>query len=225
MLYIIPTPLGNLQDITLRAVELLKNLHYVICEDTRSTKKLMQLLNIPYDTKQFYSLTSFTNAGQIDRYVDLIKNNDVGLVSDAGTPWLSDPGKSLIEVCHKYTLPFTVLPGANALIPVVVASGFDTSQFVYIGFLPKKKGKQTLMKEMIASERPYFFYESVHRISKALQELYNLGFRGKVSIGRELTKMHEQLLTDSIENVLAALKAGQIPEKGEFVVGVISQVW
>ena len=78
------------------------------------------------------------------------------------------------------------------------------------------------MKEMIASERPYFFYESVHRISKALQELYNLGFRGKVSIGRELTKMHEQLLTDSIENVLAALKAGQIPEKGEFVVGVYS---
>ena len=190
MLYIIPTPLGNLQDITLRAVELLKNLHYVICEDTRSTKKLMQLLNIPY----------------------------------AGTPWLSDPGKSLIEVCHKYTLPFTVLPGANALIPVVVASGFDTSQFVYIGFLPKKKGKQTLMKEMIASERPYFFYESVHRISKALQELYNLGFRGKVSIGRELTKMHEQLLTDSIENVLAALKAGQIPEKGEFVVGVYSTI-
>lgn len=220
MLYIIPTPIGNLQDITLRAIELLKNLQYVICEDTRSTKKLMQLLDITYADKQFFSLTSFSSQKQVDHYVELIKNNDVWLVSDAGTPWLSDPGKRMVEMCHTYQLPFTVLPWANALVPVVVASGFDTSQFVFVGFLPKKKGKQTLMKEMLVSERPYFFYESVHRISKVLQELYDLWFRGKVSLGRELTKMHEQLLTDDIEKVLAALQAGQIPEKGEFVVGV-----
>jgi len=220
MLYIIPTPIGNLQDITLRAIELLKRLDFVICEDTRSTKKLMQLLAIPYEGKQFFSLTSFSSQKQVDHYVDLIKNNEVWLVSDAGTPWLSDPGKRLVEMCHTYVLPFTVLPGANALVPIVVASGFDTSQFVFVGFLPKKKGKQTLMKEMLESDRPYFFYESVHRISKVLQELYDLWFCGKVSLGRELTKMHEQLLTDDIEKVLAALKAGQIPEKGEFVVGV-----
>lgn len=220
MLYLIPTPIGNLQDTTLRAVDMFKKLSFLICEDTRSTKKLLQLLQIPYEDKQFYSLTSFTNPHQIEQYVALIKAQDVWLVSDAGTPGLSDPGKSMIEVCHKYTLPFTVLPGANALVPVVVASGFDTSQFVFVGFLPKKKGKQTLMKEMIASDRPYFFYESVHRISKVLQELYDLWFRGKVSIGRELTKMHEQLLTDDIEKVLALFQAGQIAEKGEFVVGV-----
>lgn len=220
MLYIIPTPIGNLQDITLRAIELLKRLEYIICEDTRSTKKLLQLLAIPYEGKQFFSLTSFSSQKQVDHYVELIKQYDVWLVSDAGTPWLSDPGKRMIEMCHSYQLPFTVLPGANALVPVVVASGFDTSQFVFVGFLPKKKGKQTLMKEMLVSERPYFFYESVHRISKVLQELYDLWFRGKVSLGRELTKMHEQLLTDDIEKVLAALQAGQIPEKGEFVVGV-----
>jgi 16S rRNA (cytidine1402-2'-O)-methyltransferase len=95
-------------------------------------------------------------------------------VSDAGTPGLSDPGKRLVEMCYAHTLPFTVLPGASAIIPVVVASGFDTSQFVFVGFLPKKKGKQTLMKEMIASERPYFFYESVHRVQKVLQELHDL---------------------------------------------------
>lgn len=222
MLYIIPTPIGNLQDITLRAIELLKRLEYIICEDTRSTKKLLQLLAIPYEGKQFFSLTSFSSQKQVDHYVDLIKNNDVWLVSDAGTPWLSDPGKKMVEMCHTHALPFTVLPWANALVPVVVASGFDTSQFVFVGFLPKKKGKQTLMKEMLVSERPYFFYESVHRISKVLQELYDMWFRGKVSLGRELTKMHEQLLTDDIEKVLAALKAGQIPEKGEFVVGVIN---
>jgi len=229
MLYIIPTPIGNLQDITLRAIELLKRLEVLICEDTRSTKKLMQLLDIPYAGKQFFSLTSFSSQKQVDHYVDLIKNNEVWLVSDAGTPWLSDPGKRLVEMCHTYALPFTVLPGANALVPVVVASGFDTSQFVFVGFLPKKKGKQTLMKEMIwqtsdsrlqTTGRAYFFYESVHRIHKVLQELYNLWFRGKVSIGRELTKMHEQLLTDDIEKVLAMFDAGQIPLKGEFVVGV-----
>lgn len=207
---------------TLRAVELLTRLEYIICEDTRSTKKLLQLLDIDYSKKQFFSLTSFTWAKQVDRYVELIKNNDVGLVSDAGTPWLSDPGKKMIEMCHAHTLPFTVLPGANALVPTIVASGFDTSQFVFVWFLPKKKGKQTLMKEMIASGRPYFFYESVHRIHKVLLELYDLWFRGKVSIGRELTKMHEQLVTDDIEKVLAMFQAWQIPQKGEFVVGVIS---
>ena len=220
MLYIIPTPIGNLQDITLRAIELLKRLDVLICEDTRSTKKLLQLLDIDYSAKQFYSLTSFSWAKKVDQYVELIKNHDVWLVSDAGTPWLSDPGKKMVEMCHIHTLPFTVLPGANALIPTIVGSGFDTSQFVFVGFLPKKKGKQTLMKEMIGSERPYFFYESVHRIHKVLKELYDLWFRGKVSIGRELTKMHEQLLTDDIEKVLAMFDAGQIPEKGEFVVGV-----
>ena len=180
----------------------------------------MQLLNISYAGKQFFSLTSFTWDKKVDQYVELIKTNDVGLVSDAWTPWLSDPGKKMIEMCHTHALPFTVLPGANALIPTIVSSWFDTSQFVFVGFLPKKKGKQTLMKEMIAATRPYFFYESVHRIAKVLRELYDLWFRGKVSIGRELTKMHEQLLTDDIEKVLAMFDAEQIPLKGEFVVGV-----
>lgn len=220
MLYFIPTPIGNLQDMTLRAVELLNRLEYIICEDTRSTKKLLQLLDISYDGKQFFSLTSFTWDKKVDQYVELIKTNDVWLVSDAGTPWLSDPGKKMVEMCHTHALPFTVLPGANALVPTIVGSGFDTSQFIFVGFLPKKKGKQTLMKEMIASDRPYFFYESVHRIQKVLQELYDLWFRGKVSIGRELTKMHEQLLTDDIEKILAMFDAGEIPLKGEFVVGV-----
>jgi len=207
---------------TLRAVELLTRLEYIICEDTRSTKKLMQLLDISYDGKQFFSLTSFTGERQVDSYVELIKTNDVGLVSDAGTPWLSDPGKKMIEMCHTHTLPFTVLPGANALVPTIVASWFDTSQFVFVWFLPKKKGKQTLLKEMIVSERPYFFYESVHRIAKVLRELYGLWFRGKISMGRELTKMHEQLLTDDIEKVLVMFDEGQIPQKGEFVVGIFN---
>ncbi len=225
MLYIIPTPIGNLQDITLRSIALLKELGVLICEDTRSTKKLLQFLDIDYSGKQFFSLTSFSTEKKVEHYVELIKTRDVGLVSDAGTPWLSDPGKKMVEMCHTYALPFTVLPGANALVPTIVASGFDTSQFVFVWFLPKKKGKRTLLMEIAESwrakaERAYFFYESVHRVEKVLQELYDLWFRGKVSLGRELTKMHEQLLTDDIEKVLAMFRAGQIPLKGEFVVGV-----
>jgi len=291
MLYIIPVPLGNMKDTTLRAIDMFKELDFLICEDTRSTKKLMQLLAIDYKTKQFYSLTSFTGVGKMDQYIELIKNNNVWLVSDAGTPWLSDPGKSIIQLCHENNFNFTVLPWANALIPAVVASGFDTSQFVFLGFLPKKKGKKTLLMEMVGevwqsdktmkrwndkigkwivwsteipasagmthmgqlipdffqlhgngkagitnykwqippnpplskgANRAYFFYESVHRIDKILQELYDMWFRGKISIAREISKMHEQLITDDIEKVIDYIKSGKIVKKGEFVVGLYS---
>jgi 16S rRNA (cytidine1402-2'-O)-methyltransferase len=218
MLYIVATPIGNKEDITLRSLRLLQETNYIIAEDTRMAKKLLNLYDISSDGKQFFSLTSFTQDKQLAQYVELIQNSDVVLVSDAGTPGLSDPGKILIKLCHEHILPYSVLPGANALVPAVVASGFDTSSFVFIGFLPKKKGKQTLMKEIIAADRPYILYESVHRVHKVLQELYNLWFRGQVSIARELSKMHEQCLTDTIEKVLDMFTLGHIPLKGEFVV-------
>ena len=139
MLYLIPTPLGNLEDITLRAVRLLRELPVLICEDTRTTKKLMTHLEIPYEGKRFLSLTGFTNDGQVAYFGELVAAGEVGIVSDAGTPGLSDPGKILVAKCVELNLPFTVLPGANALVPAVVASGFDTTHFRYYGFLPTKK--------------------------------------------------------------------------------------
>jgi 16S rRNA (cytidine1402-2'-O)-methyltransferase len=125
-------------------------------------------------------------------------------------------------LCGEAQLPLSVLPWANALVPAVVASWFDTSDFRFVGFLPKKKGKQTLINEIIASPIPVFFYESVHRIEKTLLKFQESGFTGKVSIAREITKMHEQLITADISTIISLLDSGVIVKKWEFVVGVIS---
>lgn len=198
----IPTPIGNREDITLRALRLLKELKFLICEDTRMTKKLLQMYEIPYDDKQFFSLTSFSDRGKLAHYVNLIRENEVGMLSDAGTPGLSDPGKVLIQLCNQEVLPFTVLPGANALVPAVVGAGFDTSSFVYIGFLPQKKGRQTALKTAISTQLPTFFYESVHRMEKLIVELQELGFEGKIVIVREVSKLFEEFMTLEFEQLV-----------------------
>ena len=195
MLYLIPTPVGNKEDITLRALRLMKELKFLICEDTRTTRKLLQMYEIDYSDKEFFSLTSFTDKGKLGHYVNLIAENEVGMLSDAGTPGLSDPGKVLIQLCYENGLKFSVLPGANALVPAVVGAGFDTSNFVYIGFLPQKKGRQTALKIAIQSQIPTFFYESVHRMERLIKDLEELGFDGKVMILRELSKVFEEVLT------------------------------
>lgn len=198
----IPTPIGNREDITLRGLRLLKELKFLICEDTRMTKKLLQMYEIPYDDKQFFSLTSFSDRGKLAHYVNLIRENEVGMLSDAGTPGLSDPGKVLIQLCNQEVLPFTVLPGANALVPAVVGAGFDTSSFVYIGFLPQKKGRQTALKTAISTQLPTFFYESVHRMEKLIVELQELGFEGKIVIVREVSKLFEEFMTLEFEQLV-----------------------
>ncbi|PJA49083.1 MAG: 16S rRNA (cytidine(1402)-2'-O)-methyltransferase [candidate division SR1 bacterium CG_4_9_14_3_um_filter_40_9] len=227
MLYLIPTPIGNKDDITLRALKLFKELKYFICEDTRTTMKLLGMYEIDYKEKEFFSLTSFTNQGKLNHYLNILKTSDVGLVSEAGTPGLSDPGKSMIQICNENVLPYSILPGANALVPAVVGAGFDTSKFTFIGFLPTKKGRQTALKAMIDSSlrsegQATFFYESVHRIGKLMQELKVLGFAGKISLTRELSKMFEQQVTASVDEILSMIKNGKIPLKGEFVIGVMS---
>lgn len=220
MLYFIPTPVGNREDITLRALRMMKELRFLICEDTRTTKKLLQMYEIDYSDKEFFSLTSFTDKGKLVYYINLIKEYDVGMLSDAGTPWLSDPGKSLIQICYENELKFSILPGANALIPAVVGAGFDTSHFVYIGFLPQKKGRQTALKEILAREIPTFFYESVHRMEKLVKELKELNFQGKIMILRELSKMFEQQITLHFDELYQQLQSWKLTLKGEFVVGL-----
>ncbi|USN55944.1 MAG: hypothetical protein H6765_05290 [Candidatus Peribacteria bacterium] len=132
MLSLVPTPIGNREDITLRALRYLKELPVFFCEDTRMTIKLMRLYDIDRRNKQLHSFTSFTSEQKSIQYIDIIKEQHCGMLSDAGTPGLSDPGKALVKFCREYQLPFEVLPGATALIPAVVAGGFDTSSFVYL---------------------------------------------------------------------------------------------
>ncbi len=220
MLYFIPTPIGNKDDITLRAIKLFQSLEFFICEDTRTTMKLMKMYDIPYANKTFFSLTSFTSNHQLARYVDILKASDIGLVSEAGTPGLSDPGKSMIQLCNEYKIPYTILPWANALVPAVVGAGFDTSAFTYLWFLPTKKWRQTKIKEILQSEIPVFVYESVHRVEKLLQELNLNQFHGQISIARELSKMFEQHFTGTLQEAIQLIKEKKLPIKGEFVVGI-----
>lgn len=152
--------------------------------------------------------------------MNIIQAHDVGIVSEAGTPWLSDPGKILIQLCNENKIPYTILPGANALVPAIVGAGFDTSEFIYLGFLPTKKGRQTKIKDILQSKIPVFVYESVHRIEKLLEELSQNGFQGQISIARELSKMFEQHFTGTVEEVIALIKEKKLPIKGEFVVGI-----
>ena len=223
MLYIIPTPIGNREDITLRALRLFKELEIFICEDTRTLKKLFSMYEIEYSKKQFYSLTSFTDQGKMNHYLNLLSDNNVWLVSEAGTPGLSDPGKSLIQLCNENKIEYTVLPGANALVPAVVASWFDTSNFVYLWFIPQKKWRQTVLKNIIAKkywEMPVFFYESVHRFEKLLKELAELWFEWKISVSREISKMYEQIVNGTLDEVIELVKTKKLSIKWEFVVGL-----
>lgn len=220
MLYFIPTPIGNKEDITLRALRLLKELKYLICEDTRTAKKLLGMYDIDYKEKDFLSLTSFTDKWKLAHYMNIIQSSDVGMMSEAGTPGLSDPGKILIQLCNESNIPYTILPGANALVPAVVGAGFDTSEFTYLWFLPTKKGRQTKIKEILESKTPVFVYESVHRIEKLLEELKLNEFHGQISIAREVSKMFEQYFTGTVEEALEMVTTKKLPIKGEFVVGI-----
>lgn len=173
--------------------------------------------------KEFFSVTSFTSKWKLEFYAKLLVENDAIVISEAWTPWLSDPWKSLIQLCNDNHICFSVLPGANALIPSIVAAGFNTTEFIFIGFLPQKKWRQTALKKMIESEIPTFFYESVHRMSKLLEELKNLKFEWKIFIAREISKVFEQFFTWSLNDCEKYIKEWKILLKGEFVVGISNE--
>lgn len=227
MLYLIPTPIWNKDDITLRALYLFNELKIFICEDTRTFKKLLSMYEIDYSDKEFYSLTSFTDKWKLNFYVKLMHDKDIWVVSEAWTPWLSDPGKSLIQLCNENNLKYSVLPWANALIPSVVSAWFDTSSFVFLGFLPQKKWRQTVLKlvinnyEWIMKWVPVFFYESVHRFEKLLSELQNLWFDWKIFVGREISKMYEQIYNWTLDDLIELVKTKKFSVKGEFVVWLL----
>lgn len=220
MLSIIATPIGNLKDITLRSLEALKNCTGIICEDTRVTGQLLKLLDQP--KKELISFHGYTDPGKADWIIErLQKGEHLCLVSDAGTPGISDPGYIVVSAVRKANLPIEALPGPSAFLTALSASGLPINQFLYLGFLPIKKGRHTILQTFIEEERTIVFYESPHRILKTLSEFAELlkdQPTRQIVIARELTKMHEEVISTTIGELTERIKTMTV--KGEFVVVV-----
>ena len=215
-LYIVATPIGNLEDISLRALRILKEVDFVLCEDTRVTKILLDKYEIKTPTISYFQHSGLAKVNQI---IDLLKvGKNLALVSDAGTPGISDPGNKLIEMVLQELPEVKIepIPGPAAVISALSISGLPTDKYVFYGFLPHKKGKETILKEIINNKFTSVFYESTHRILKTLNKLKDLGLNKHVVVCRELTKKFETVYRGSIAEVLVELEKGII--KGEFVV-------
>jgi len=217
--YVVATPIGNLGDITFRAVEVLKNVDLILCEDTRMTKRLLDKYEIKKPTMSYHSHSKLTKT---DKIFELLKEGkDLALVSDAGTPTISDPGAMLISKIKNELgdeVQVIPIPGASAVITALSAGGFPTHEFTFLGFLPHKKGRETLFKEIAGSERTMVFYESPHRILKTLESLNKFCPNKKVCIARELTKIYEEFKTGSPNELLEYLTQNPTKQKGEFTV-------
>jgi len=218
MLSIVSTPIGNLGDITIRAKEVLAACDAIICEDTRVTGKLLQLLELP--KKELISCHSYTDKGKIDWMLGrLEKNEHMVLVSDAGTPGISDPGYAIVHEARNRGVKIEVLPGPSAFLAALSLSGLPINHFTYLGFLPLKKGRKTLMESLHEEKSTVVFYESPHRIEKTLTELteyFTDQPERPVVIARELTKMHEEVIRTTIGGLKESTK--DMPVKGEFVI-------
>lgn len=214
-LYLVPTPIGNLQDITLRALEILKSVDTILAEDTRTSGFLLKHYEISKPLQSFHIFNEHkTLAGLIAR---MQSGEVMALISDAGTPGISDPGFLLVRETLKEGLKIDCLPGATALIPALVKSGFPTDRFAFEGFLPHKKGRQTMLKKLSEEDRTLVLYESPHRLVKTLEQLVEFfGPERMVSVSRELTKLHEETKTGIVAEVLEHFKKKDV--KGEIVI-------
>lgn len=218
-LYIVATSIGNLEDISLRALRTLKEVNLILCEDTRQTKKLLDKYGIKNELLSYHSHSKFSRVEKIFELLE--EKKDLALVSDAGTPGISDPGTVLIsKIKEKFSesVPIVPIPGATALIAALSASGLPTHEFTFLGFLPHKKGRETLFKEIASAKRTMVFYESPHRILKTLESLIKFCPDKKVCLARELTKIYEEFKTGSPEELLEYLKQNPEKQRGEFVV-------
>ncbi|KKU13529.1 MAG: Ribosomal RNA small subunit methyltransferase I [Candidatus Magasanikbacteria bacterium GW2011_GWC2_45_8] len=220
-LYLVATPIGNLKDITLRALEILKTVDVVLCEDTRTTRKLLSHYDIHTPTRSFHQHTSALELRQIKEL--LAQDKTIALVTDAGTPCISDPGNMLIQsIIADSNLSSRVaihpIPGASALITLISVAGLPADEFTFLGFVPVKKHRAQFFKMIDESPRSIVCYESTHRIIKTLEELQSIltNTSRRVCVGRELTKQFETLYRGTVEEVLQQLKAGST--KGEFVI-------
>ena len=214
-LYIVPTPIGNLDDITLRAVNVLRDVDFILAEDTRTTSFLLKHLGIE---KKLYSHHKFNEHATVKMVAESIAaGRNAALVSDAGTPGISDPGFLLVRTCVEAGIEVETLPGATALIPALVQSGFPCDRFCFEGFLPQKKGRAKQLQSLAAEERTMIFYESPYRVVKCLEQFAEeFGPERRVSVSRELTKKFEQTVRGTVAEVLEHFRTTD--PKGEFVI-------
>jgi 16S rRNA (cytidine1402-2'-O)-methyltransferase len=216
-LFLVPTPIGNLEDITLRAARVLREVDLVLAEDTRTTGFLLKHLNI---ATKLQSHHKFNEHQTVERVATLIaQGKSVALVSDAGTPGISDPGFLLVRTCIEKGVAVECLPGATAFVPALISSGLPCDRFCFEGFLPQKKGRQSKIAALQSEERTMIFYESPHRLLKLLEQLSEaLGGSRRASVSRELSKLHEETVRGTLAEL--ALRFAQKEPKGEVVVVV-----
>ncbi|MCF6270208.1 MAG: 16S rRNA (cytidine(1402)-2'-O)-methyltransferase [Melioribacteraceae bacterium] len=221
MLYIVATPIGNLKDITLRALEILQKVDFIVCEDTRTTGNLLRHFDL--HTK-LISFNARMEEKKINSVISRIKLGDTcALLSDAGTPAISDPGVRLVNMAHKNEIEVVGIPGANAAILALSIAGLPTDSFVFEGFLPQKKGRQKKLKTLAEEERTIVLYESMYRIEKLINELNEYMPKRIIAIGRELTKKFEELWRGYPNELLESLPEHKL--KGEFVVIIAPINW
>ena len=214
-LILIPTPIGNLEDITLRSIRILSSAQVIYAEDTRVTKRLLAHLNI---TNTIFSFHSQNEHRLLDRVIDKIQEVETAvLVSDAGTPGISDPGFLLVRACIEANIPVECLPGPTAFVPALVASGLPCDKFVFEGFLPHKKGRQTRLILLSQESRTIILYESPHRLVKCLGQIVEyFGADRKICVCREISKFFEEFARGTAEEVLAHFQQKEV--KGEIVI-------
>lgn len=216
-LYIVPTPIGNLDDITLRAINVLREVDFILAEDTRTTSVLLKHLGIE---KRLHSHHKFNEHATVQAVAETIASGrDAALVSDAGTPGISDPGFLLVRTCVEAGIEVETLPGATALIPALVQSGFPCDRFCFEGFLPQKKGRAKQLQSLAEESRTMIFYESPYRVVRCLEQFAEVfGPERPVAVSRELTKKFEETVRGTVAEVLAHFR--EHPPKGEFVLVV-----
>lgn len=215
MLYLVPTPIGNLKDITLRALEVLKDVDLILAEDTRNTSHLLNHYGITKPLSPYHQ----HNEHKIVQHLisQMLEGKKMAVVTDAGTPGISDPAFLLVRECVKAGIQVECLPGATAFVPALVNSGIPTNRFVFEGFLPVKKGRQTLLKQLAEEERTMIFYESPMRLVKTLEELaVYFGDDRPCSVSRELTKLYEENKRGSLKEAAAWFAEKNV--KGEIVI-------
>ena len=220
-LYIVSTPIGNLKDITLRAIETLKEVDFVLCEDTRVSGNLLNHFEIK---KELISLNAFNEKNKIEFIVNrILSNQTAALISDAGTPLISDPGVRLVSACIEKEIEIIPIPGPSALIAAISMSGLPTDAFVFEGFLPQKKGRQTKLKELAEENRTIVLYESMYRIEKLLKELSEFLPERFVVVCREITKKFEETWRGFPKDLVDSFP--ERVSKGEFVVVIAPKEW
>lgn len=221
-LYVVATPIGNLEDITLRALRIFGEVEYVLCEDTRVTGKLLAHHSIKVKLKRYDAHASDKTHAEV--MTDLEAGKHIALCSDAGTPGISDPGVLLVKKAREAGAKIETIPGASALTAAISLAGIPGNQFTFLGFIPHKKGRQTFFNTLASLPQPVVFFESTHRIIKTLAALVDLAVANvesgviSLTVTRELTKMHEEVVVGTPEEVLHYFTSSPVKQKGEFVV-------